>query len=394
MTQKEVVIVSAVRTAIGKYGGSLKNMDSGYLAAEVIQESLKRASVDPDLVDEVILGEVRQTTKSSNVARVAALRAGIPVETPSYTINRLCASSIQSVGSAAQQIMTGQADVVVAGGTENMSDAPHYLREARFGGTPQLVDPNSENGQQPMEVYGEGLGMGQTAENVADRYQVSREDQDAFALQSQERYRRAKEKGNFEEEIHPLTIKNRKQTYTFSEDEFPRPSTTLEKLEKLNPAFRKDGSVTAGNACGRNDGAAALVLMSREKAEELNLQPMAKITEWCSVGVAPEIMGVGPIPAVQKLLKQTGEQVENIDRFELNEAFASQAVAVIRELSLPTDKVNVNGGAIALGHPLGATGARILTSLVHELKRNELKKGIATLCVGGGQGMAMMVEAL
>lgn len=394
MTQKEVVIVSAVRTAIGKYGGSLKNMDSGYLAAEVIQESLKRATVDPAMVDEVILGEVRQTTKSSNVARVAALRAGIPVEVPSYTINRLCASSIQSVGSAAQQIMTGQADIVVAGGTENMSDSPLYLREARFGGTPKLVDPNSENGQQPMEVYGEGLGMGQTAENVAERYQVSREDQDAFALQSQERYKKAKENGIFEEEIHPLTIQDRKQAYTFNEDEFPRPSTTLEKLEKLNPVFRKEGSVTAGNACGRNDGAAALVLMSREKAEELNLQPLAKITGWCSVGVAPEIMGVGPIPAVQKLLMQTEERVEDIDRFELNEAFASQALAVIRELSLPTDKVNVNGGAIALGHPLGATGARILTSLVHELKRNELKKGIATLCVGGGQGMAMMVEAL
>ncbi|MFC5712998.1 thiolase family protein [Thalassorhabdus alkalitolerans] len=394
MREEEIVIVSAVRTAIGRYGGTLKDSNSGYLASAVIQEAISRAELSPEQVDEVILGEVRQTTKSSNVARVAALRAGLPAETPGYTINRLCASSLQAVASGAQQIMTGQGDIIVAGGTENMSDAPHYLRNARFGGTPKLVDSNTENGQQPMEIYGEELGMGKTAENVAERYNILREDQDAFALQSQEKAKNAQKAGIFDEEIVPVSVREKKETKLFTVDEHPRPFTTIDKLKNLKPAFKKGGTVTAGNACGRNDGAAALLLMSRSKAQELGIKPMAKITGWSVAGVDPEVMGVGPIPAVQKLLKQTGESLNNIGRIELNEAFASQALAVIRELSLPAEKVNVNGGAIALGHPLGATGARILTTLLYELKRSDEKKGIATLCVGGGQGMAMMVETI
>ncbi|RNA66231.1 thiolase family protein [Alteribacter keqinensis] len=394
MSRDDIVIVSAVRTAIGKYGGSLRNVDSGFLASVVIGEALKRSSLPADLVDEVIMGEVRQTTKSSNVARVAALRAGIPEETPSYTINRLCASSMQAIVSGAQQIMTGCGDVIVAGGTENMSDSPHYLRGARFGGAPTLVDPNTENGQQPMEVFGDRLGMGQTAENVAEQYRISREDQDAFAVHSQEKVKRAQETGVFDQEIVPIEVRERKEIKSFATDEHPRPSTTLTKLEKLKPAFREGGSVTAGNACGRNDGASAVILMKRSKAEAIGMEPLAKITAWSVAGVSPKVMGIGPVPAVQKLLQSTGERLEDIGRIELNEAFASQALAVIRELDLPAERVNVNGGAIALGHPLGATGARIVTTLVHELIRSGEKKGIATLCVGGGQGMAMMVETV
>lgn len=395
MKQDPVVIVSSVRTAIGRYGGSLKSLDSGYLASIVIKEALNRASVAPELVDEVIMGEVRQTTKSSNVARVAALRAGIPVEAPAFTINRLCASSMQAVGSGVQQLMTGHAEIVAAGGTENMSDAPHYLRQARFGdGPPALVDPNSENGQQPMETYGPDLGMGMTAENVAERYHISRKEQDAFSLESQRRTAEAQEKDIFQDEITEVEVPGRKSTFVFNKDEHPRPSTTAEALEKLRPAFRKEGSVTAGNACGRNDGAAALIMMKESKAKELGLKPTAKIIDWTAVGVSPEIMGMGPVPAVERLLKKTGRTLDQIGRVELNEAFASQALAVMKELNLPQEKVNVNGGAIALGHPLGATGARILTTLIHELNRSEHSLGIATLCVGGGQGMAMMVERM
>lgn len=395
MKNDPVVIVSSVRTAVGKYGGSLKSLDSGYLASIVIKEALNRASLTPELVDEVILGEVRQTTKSSNVARVAALRAGIPVEAPAFTINRLCASSMQAVGSGVQQLMTGHAEIVVAGGTENMSDAPHYLRKARFGdGPPALVDPNSENGQQPIETYGPDLGMGMTAENVAERYHISRKEQDAFSLESQQRAAAAQEKDIFQEEITAVEVPGRKSTTIFNKDEHPRPSTTAEALEKLRPAFRKGGTVTAGNACGRNDGASALIMMKESKAKELGVKPVAKIIDWTAAGISPEIMGMGPVPAVQRLLKKTGRTLDEIGRIELNEAFASQALAVMKELNLPQEKVNVNGGAIALGHPLGATGARILTTLIHEMKRSEQHLGIATLCVGGGQGMAMMVESI
>ncbi|KZN97449.1 thiolase family protein [Aeribacillus pallidus] len=392
---ENIVIASAVRTAIGRYGGALKDINSGFLASHVIKEAINRAKIGPTQVDEVILGEVRQTTESSNVARVAALRAGIPETATAFTVNRLCASGMQAIASAVQQILTGHAEIVVAGGTENMSRAPFYLRGVRFGtGQPYLVDSNTEAGQQPNEIYGDQLGMGITAENVAEKYNISRKEQDLFALESQKRAERAIQEGNFQAEIVPIEINSKKNSFIFHTDEHPRPNTTLEKLQQLKPAFRHNGTVTAGNACGRNDGASALVIMSEEKAKRLNIQPLARIVNWAQSGVSPEIMGIGPVPAVQKLLERTGKKMEDIDLIELNEAFASQALAVIRELNLDYEKVNVNGGAIALGHPLGATGARIVTTLLYEMIRRNNRYGIATLCVGGGQGMAMLIENL
>ncbi|SFJ48924.1 acetyl-CoA acetyltransferase [Halobacillus dabanensis] len=389
----EIVIVSAVRTPIGRYGGSLKHESSGHLAAVAIKEAIERAGLSPEQVDEVIMGEVRQTTESSNVARVAALRAGVPESSPAYTINRLCASGMQSIASGVQQISFEQAEIIVAGGTESMSRSPIYLRNSRFGGDKtELVDSNTEAGQQPKEIYGNHLGMGVTAENVAERYAVSRKDQDAFAIESQRRAAHAMESGRFKEEIVPVEVKERKSTVTFDTDEHPRPNTTLEKLSSLRPAFKENGTVTAGNACGRNDGATALVLMRASKAEELGLTPMARIIDWATAGVSPELMGIGPVPSVEKLLQKTGKTVDDIGLVELNEAFASQSLAVIRELGLDKEKVNVNGGAIALGHPVGASGARIVTTLLHEMKRRDEELGVATLCAGGGQGMAIMVE--
>lgn len=390
---QEYVIVGAARTAIGRYGGTLKNVSSGHLASTVMKEAIKRAGITPEQVDEVILGEVRQQTDESNVARVAALRAGIPETSPAFTINRLCASGMQAIGSAVQQIDFGLADIVVAGGTENMSLAPYYLRGSRFGGDrSHLVDSNTENGQQPQETFGTKLGMGMTAENVAERFNISREDQDAFAAESQRRAQEAIANGKFKDEIVPVEVKERKQTITFDQDEFPRPGTTVEVLSKLRPAFREGGTVTAGNACGRNDGASALVIMTKAKAEKLGLKPLAKIVDWTAAGVSPEVMGIGPVPAVQKLLERTGKNLDDIGLIELNEAFASQSLACIRELNLDPEKVNVNGGAIALGHPLGSTGSRITISLLYEMMRRNEKYGIATLCVGGGQGMALMLE--
>lgn len=391
----EIVIVSAVRTPIGRFGGSLKNLNSGDLGAIVIKESIKRAGLAPEQISEVILGEVRQTTESSNVARVSALRAGLPETTPAFTVNRLCASGMQAVTSGIQQIWSGQGDIIVAGGTENMSRAPIYLRNSRFGeGNPYLVDSHLENGQQPIEQYGVGLGMGMTAENVAEKYQISREDQDQFAYESQQKAAKAIREENFQEEIIPVEVKERKQSFLFDKDEHPRPDTTIEKLAKLRPAFKENGVVTAGNACGRNDGAAALVMMRREKANSLGLKPLAKIVDWATAAVSPEIMGIGPVPAIERLLKRTNKIIQEIGLIELNEAFAAQALAVIREANLNPDKVNVNGGAIALGHPVGATGARIITTLLYEMRRRNERLGIATLCVGGGQGMAVMLEDL
>jgi len=395
MGKEEVVIVSAVRSPIGTFGGSLRNISSGHLASLVIKEAIKRASIQPEQVDEVIMGEVRQTTESSNVARVAALRAGIPETTPAFTVNRLCASGMQAIASSVQEILYGDVEIVVAGGTESMSRSPIYLRGARFGDeTPYLVDSNTEAGQQPTEIYGANLGMGMTAENVAETYKISREDQDIFALESQKRAKAAIMKGRFQDEIVPIQVNRKKESFQFSQDEHPRFTTTLEGLAKLKPVFKPDGTVTAGNACGRNDGASALVMMKRQKAQELGLKPLAKIVDWAVSGVSPEIMGIGPVPAVKKLLVKQNKSIQDIDLFELNEAFASQALACIRELSLDIEKVNVNGGAIALGHPVGATGARIVTTLLYEMIKRQQQFGIATLCVGGGQGMAMMIELL
>ncbi|MEW9668018.1 acetyl-CoA C-acyltransferase [Ammoniphilus sp. 3BR4] len=390
----EIVIVSAARTAIGKFGGTLKDINSGTLGAIVLEEAVRRAGISPETVHEVIMGEVRQSTESSNMARVAALRAGLPDTATAYTVNRLCASGMQAVASAVQQIAFGQAEVAVAGGAESLSLSPIYLRNARFGeGNPVIVDSNLENGQQPMEIFGSHLGMGMTAENVAVRYNITREEQDAFALQSQQRAAAAIRNHKFKDEIVPVEVKQKKKTMLFDTDEFPR-DTSMEQLAALKPAFREGGTVTAGNACGRNDGAAALVLMSRQKAQELGCKPMGKIIDWATSGVSPEIMGIGPVPAVRKLLDRTKMSLAEYGLVELNEAFAAQALAVIRELNLDTDKLNVNGGAIALGHPLGATGARIMTSLLYEMKRRNEQFGLATLCVGGGQGMAIGIELL
>lgn len=391
----DIVIVSAVRTPVGRFGGSLKNLNSGSLGAIVIEEAIKRANLSPELIDEVILGEVRQTTESSNVARVAALRAGIPETTPAFTVNRLCASGMQAVASAVQQISFGHAEIVVAGGTECLSRAPIYLRHSRFGeGAPTLVDSNLENGQQPIELYGKNLGMGMTAENVAERYTVSREDQDEFAYNSQQKAAKAIERGRFKEEITPVEIKERKKVFQVVEDEHPRPDTSLEVLAKLKPVFKDLGTVTAGNSCGRNDGAATMVMMKASKAKELGLKPLARIVEWATAGVSPKVMGIGPVPAIEKLLARTNMTLPEIDLIELNEAFAAQALAVIREAGLDQQKVNVNGGAIALGHPLGATGCKIMITLLYEMRRRQVQYGMATLCVGGGQGMAVMLQLL
>ncbi|MYL30903.1 acetyl-CoA C-acyltransferase [Halobacillus halophilus] len=391
--KEEIVVVSAVRTPVGRYGGTLRNESSGHLAAHAVEGAVDAAGLKRTDINEVILGEVRQTTESSNVARVASLRAGIPDSSPAYTINRLCASGMEAIASGVQQIAFQQADIVVAGGTESMSRAPLYLRQARFGeGDPVLVDSHKEAGQQPKELYGPDLGMGLTAENVAERYSISREDQDEFALESQRRAAAAVEAGIFLDEVIPYEVKGRKGVQTLRDDEHPRPETTKDKLAALRPVFKDNGTVTAGNSCGRNDGASAVVMMTREKADEMGCVPLVKITDWAVAGVSPEIMGIGPVPAVQKLMERTGLSLKDTGLIELNEAFAAQALAVIRELEVDSDIVNVNGGAIALGHPVGASGTRIVTTLIHEMKRRKERYGLAALCAGGGQGMAMLFE--
>jgi len=389
---QEYVIVSARRTAIGRFGGTLKNTNSGDLAAVVIRDALQQTGIPGEEINEVIMGEVRQSTESSNVARVAALRAGLPHAVTAYTVNRLCASGMQAIVSGVQHLAFHPDDIVIAGGTENMSRAPIYLRNARYGeGNPYLVDSNLENGQQPMEIFGKDLGMGMTAENVAERYGISREDQDAFALESQRRAKRAWEEGKFASQIVPVEVKEKKETIVFAKDEHMR-DTSLEQLAALKPVFKPGGTVTAGNACGRNDGASALVLMTRAKAQSLGLKPLAKIKDWAVAGVDPRYMGIGPVPAVAQLLEKTGLALGDIGLIELNEAFAAQALAVIRESGMDMEKVNVNGGAIAHGHPLGATGAIIVTKLIHEMIARQEQFGLATLCVGGGQGMAVLLE--
>ncbi len=393
---REVYITSATRTAIGRFGGTIRTVTSRDLATVVIKEALRRAGVEPGQVEEVILGEARQSTENANVARVASLAAGIPEEVPAYTINRLCASAMQALNCGRQQILLGYADIVVVGGTENMSRSPHYIRNGRFGdGELQLIDSNLEGGSraQPVETYGSNLGMGQTAENVAEEFNISREDQDRFALLSQQKAAAAIAAGKFKEEIVPVEVPGKKGAATlFDTDEFPRPDTTLEGLAKLKSPFKEGGSVTAGNSCGRNDGASALVLMSGEKVRELGVKPLARVVEVTAAGVSPRIMGIGPVPAVRQALARTGMSLDAIDLIELNEAFASQALACMRELGMDGERVNVNGGAIALGHPLGSTGTRLVVTLIHEMARRGSRFGLATLCVGGGQGMATIIE--
>ena len=390
---KEVVIVSAVRTPVGSFGGSLKDITPMDLGALVIREALSRAGISGDRVDEVLFGAVLQAGFGQGIARQAALKAGIPDSVPAATVNMICGSGLKTVSMAALSIMAGQNDVVVAGGTENMSMAPYVLPSARWGqrmGDGKLYDVMVNDG---LWCAVNDIHMGITAENLAERDEISREAQDAFAAESQRRAFEARESGRFDEEIVPVPIPQRKgDPVLFSRDEYIREGATLESMAKLKPAFKKDGTVTAGNASGINDGAAALVLMSADKAKDLGLKPLATIKSFASAGVDPAVMGFGPVPAVRKALARAALTVADLDLIEANEAFAAQALSVMKALELPQDKTNVNGGAIAIGHPIGASGARILVTLLHELKRRGGRYGLATLCIGGGMGEALVVE--
>jgi acetyl-CoA C-acetyltransferase len=397
MGMRNAVIIDSVRLPIGRMGGTLRDVLVDFLAARVISEMIARTGIQPSDVDEVIMGQAKQSTDSANLARLALLRAGLPVEVPGYTVHRQCGAGLQAINNAAQQIVCGLADVVIAGGAESMSTAPYYIRHARYGygaGNGELLDPNTESQprSQPIEVYG-NLTMGLTAENLAEKYQISREEQDEFAMRSQELAHQAIQQGRFQREIVPYEIKNKKETIVFDTDEHPR-LTSLDKLAALQPVFKAGGSVTAGNSSGRNDGASVVLMMSEEAAKKHGLKPKAKVIAQAVAGVSPEIMGIGPVPATQKALKQAGLTLDDIGLIELNEAFAAQALAVIKELGMKLDRVNVNGGAIALGHPIGATGAILMTKLLHEMDRRGEKYGMVTLCIGGGQGITTIVENL
>ncbi|MDI3547518.1 MAG: acetyl-CoA C-acetyltransferase [Halanaerobiales bacterium] len=390
---REVVIASAVRTAIGSFGGTLKDIEVTELGAIVIKEALKRAGVKPEEPDEVIMGNILQGGLGQNPARQSAVKAGIPYEIPAMTVNKVCGSGLKSVNLAAQSIMLGDAEIIVAGGMESMSRAGYLVEGARWGnrmGHSRMVDLMIRDGL--WDVFND-YHMGVTAENIAEKWNISREEQDKFATESQQKAEKAIKERRFKDEIVPVKVPQRKgDPIIFEVDEYPRFGTTVDKLAKLRPAFKKDGTVTAGNASGINDGAAALVLMSAEKARELGVTPLARIKAYASAGVDPAIMGIGPVPATRKALKKADLKVEDLDLVEANEAFAVQSIAVLKELGLNPEKVNVNGGAIALGHPIGASGARILVTLLHEMKKRDVKYGLATLCIGGGQGVATIVE--
>ncbi|MEZ7172689.1 acetyl-CoA C-acyltransferase [Sporosarcina sp. OR05] len=390
-----VVILEAVRTPIGTLGGSLVNVPVDHLGATVIREVIDRVGISGDAVDEVIMGQAKQSADASNAARVASLRAGLPVTIPGYTIQRQCGSGSQAIHSAAQQIRSEEGRLVVAGGMESMSTAPYYLRNARYGyraGNGLLLDPNTESqpGSQPIEEYG-NLTMGMTAEYLAETYGISRSEQDEFALRSQENARKAIQVGIFQQQIVPVEVKGKKGHIRFETDEYPR-VTSLEKLGRLKPVFKEGGTVTAGNSSGRNDGAAALLLASEEEAARLGMRPKARIIAQASSGVSPDRMGIGPVHSTIKALALAGLTIQDLDLVELNEAFSAQALAVIKELRLDLDKVNPNGGAIALGHPIGATGAILLTKLVHELERTGKRYGLVTLCIAGGMGISTIIE--
>ncbi|ADI01660.1 acetyl-CoA C-acetyltransferase [Syntrophothermus lipocalidus] len=392
---REVVLVGACRTPIGTFGGTLKDMTAVQLGTIVMKEALKRAGISGDQVDEVIFGCVLQAGQGQNVARQCAIHAGIPETVTSFTINKVCGSGLRAVSLAAQIIKAGDADIVLAGGTESMTNAPYLVPKARYGyrmGDGKLVDEMVFGGL--TDIFN-GYHMGITAENVNEMYGITREEQDEFGLRSQERAFAAIESGRFKDEIVPVVIKTKKGEVVFDTDEHPR-RTTMEALAKLKPAFKKDGSVTAGNASGINDGAAAVVVMSKEKADELGIKPMARVVSYASGGVDPKIMGVGPVPATKKALAKAGLTLDDIDLIEANEAFAAQSIAVARDMGWDKmmDKVNVNGGAIALGHPIGASGCRILVTLLYEMQKRNAKRGLATLCIGGGQGTTLIVESL
>ncbi|MED3978274.1 acetyl-CoA C-acetyltransferase [Priestia megaterium] len=393
MGQTEVVIVSAVRTAIGSFGGSLQNVSATTLGGTVIKEALNKVGVSANEVDEVIMGNVLQAGLGQNPARQATLAAGLPETVSALTINKVCGSGLKAVHLATQAILAGDADVIVAGGMENMSQAPYLLKNARNGfkmGDQKVVDSMIQDG---LWCAFNDYHMGVTAENLCDKYEITRDEQDAFAASSQQKAEAAIQSGRFKDEIVPVEVPGRKgQVTIFEQDEFPRAGTTAESLGKLRPAFKKDGSVTAGNASGINDGAAAVVVMSRKKADELGLTPLVSIKANATAGVDPSIMGIGPVTAVKKALERAAVSLEDVQLVEANEAFAAQSIAVDRELQFNHDILNVNGGAIALGHPIGASGTRVLVSLIHEMQKRDAKLGLATLCIGGGQGVATIVE--
>lgn len=389
---KKIVIAGACRTAIGKMGGTLANTPTPELATVVVREAMKRAGIAPEKVDEVILGCVYQAGIGQNVARQAAVYAGIPISTPAFTLNNLCGSGLKSINIAAALINAGEADVIVAGGAENMSSTPYLLEKARFGyrmGNGVLVDSLLNDG---LEDTFHHYHMGITAENVAEKYGITRAMQDEFAADSQQKAQKALAAGKFKDEIVPIEVKQKKKTVVFDTDEAPRAGVTAESLAGLRPAFKKDGTVTAGNASGINDAASAVVLMSEEKAKELGVKPMATWIAGASAGVDPAYMGLGPIDATKKIMAKTGLAVADMDLIEANEAFAAQSIEVCRELNFDMNKVNVNGGAIALGHPVGCSGARILTTLLYEMQKRKSTYGLATLCVGGGMGVATIVK--
>ena len=395
---RDVVIVEACRTAVGTFGGTIKDVMPEELARVVVQGLIDRSGVDPKEVSEVILGHCRQSSDNPNIARLAALRCGIPEETPAYTVMRQCASAMSAVVTGVQSIQVGDNDVVIAGGTESMSSANFYLRNPRFGigtGNVTLYDAVTE-GQfqaQPQETYGV-YNMGATADNVAERMNISREDSDLFAMQSQERAAKAIAEGKFKDEIVPVIIPQRKgDPIVFDVDEYPR-QTSLEKLAKLKPAFGKDGVTTAGNACGRNDGASAVLIMGADKAAELGLKPLARFVSYATTGLDPRIMGLGPVEATKKALKRADMTLDQIELIELNEAFAAQSLGCIRGLGLNQEITNVNGGAIALGHPVGSSGCRLIVTLLHEMRRRKNRFGLASLCIAGGMGQATIIEAL
>jgi len=387
----DVVIVSAARTPVGSFLGALSSLPASKLGEIAIKAALDRAGVDPAEVDEVILGHVLQAATGQGPARQASMGAGIPKETPAWSLNQICGSGLRAVALGYQQIALGDAKIIVAGGQESMSQAPHaqHLRTGQKMGDLAFTDTMIKDGL--WDAF-HGYHMGQTAENIAEKFQISRADQDAFALASQHKAEAAQTAGKFDDEIVPVVIPGKKGDVTVDKDEYIRHGATLESMEKLRPAFTKDGSVTAANASGLNDGAAALVLMSADEAKVRGLEPLATIKSWATAGVDPAIMGTGPIPASRKALEKAGWTVADLDRVESNEAFAAQSLCVLKELGLDPAKVNVNGGAIAIGHPIGASGARILTTLLHELKRSGGTKGLATLCIGGGMGVALCVE--
>lgn len=389
---RDVYIVSAVRTAIGRFGGSLESFTSSQLGSIVIKEAVRRAGVEGSWIDEVIMGNVYQAGGKGNPARQAAIMAGLPLEIPAMTINKQCASGLRSITLAYQQIIAGEAELIVAGGTESMSNVPHLILNSRQGtkmGDMQVVDSLLYDG---LHCAIEGCHMGITAENLAVQYRIPREEQDRFALESQRKAREAIEQGIFATEIVPVTVSKGKETFIFEVDEHPR-QTSLEKLGALKPVFkREDGTVTAGNASGINDGAAAVIVASGDAVEKWGLKPLAKIRSVASAAVDPSIMGIGPVPATLKALAKINLTIDDIDLFEINEAFAAQTLAVLQDLKIPEEKVNIYGGAIALGHPVGCSGARIVVTLLNALQRKDKTLGVATLCVGGGQGTTMIVE--